>query len=450
MSSKDAEDEKTQSDSEDDHANPADSMVESSKQKKLKMFSFVTEGVIYVNLIHSLNIFVPMVLLMFRFERRMCKCNQSKPTQPSQLGIYRVDQNLRVQNIRNQNGLIGVPRNANQNGNDNLIAARAEGNATGHNADLDEIEEVNANCILMVNLQQVTASGTQTDKAPLYDSDGSAEVHNYEDCYEKDIFNMFTQEEQYTELLEPILESHQVPHNNNVISKVTSAEQSEETVEQHPANVEETQAAKFVGDFKSLAKEVDESLAKRKALELEIERLLRAVVSQDIMSVMQHNSVGETSNLQIKLERTKERFENCIIKKENEYAKFWNDWYKKCEECKFDKISYDKAYNDMQQKIKQLQAQLGELKGKITSNSIPTPQESKVVKNDKVIAPGMFRINPFKTSMEEKHVPNTVREISRTKPITISQPPVITKKVVNSDSNGLSSTTVDKTKTRRP
>nr|GEU85459.1 hypothetical protein [Tanacetum cinerariifolium] len=34
----------------------------------------------------------------------------------------------------------------------------------------------------------------------------------------------------------------------------------------------------------------------------------------------------------------------------------------------------------------------------ITSNSIPTPQESKVVKNDKVIAPGMFRINPFKTS----------------------------------------------------
>nr|GEY38406.1 hypothetical protein [Tanacetum cinerariifolium] len=36
-------------------------------------------------------------------------------------------------------------------------------------------------------------------------------------------------------------------------------------------------AAKFVGDFKSLAKEADESLAKHKALELEIERLLRAV-----------------------------------------------------------------------------------------------------------------------------------------------------------------------------
>nr|GEZ81066.1 retrovirus-related Pol polyprotein from transposon TNT 1-94 [Tanacetum cinerariifolium] len=81
----------------------------------------------------------------------------------------------------------------------------------------------------------------------------------------------------------------------------------------------------------------------------------------------------------------------------------------------------------------------------VTSNSISTPQGSKVVK----IAPGMFRINSFKPSKEEKHVPNKVRASVRTKPITASQPPVITKKVVNSDSNGLSSTGVDNTKTRR-
>nr|GFB76748.1 hypothetical protein [Tanacetum cinerariifolium] len=72
------------------------------------------------------------------------------------------------------------------------------------------------------------------------------------------------------------------------------------------------------------------------------------------------------------------------------------------------------------------------------------------MKNVKVIAPGMFRINPFKTSREEKHVPNKVRASIRIKPITVSQPPVITKKVVNSDSNGLSFTVVDNTKTRRP
>nr|GEZ62725.1 hypothetical protein [Tanacetum cinerariifolium] len=144
-----------------------------------------------------------------------------------------VIQNPRVQNVGNQNGLIGVPGNANHNGNGNLVVAHAKGNAAGHNgnqircynyrgvaADLNEIEEVNANCILMANLQQASTSVTQTDKAPVYDSDGSAEVHNYENCYDDEIFNMFTQEEQYTELLEPIPESHQVPHNdNNVISE---------------------------------------------------------------------------------------------------------------------------------------------------------------------------------------------------------------------------------------
>nr|GEX01691.1 hypothetical protein [Tanacetum cinerariifolium] len=72
----------------------------------------------------------------------------------------------------------------------------------------------------------------------------------------------------------------------------------------------------------------------------------------------------------------------------------------------------------------------------VTSNSVPTPQESKVVKNDKVIAPGMFRINPLKTSREAKHVPNNVKASTRTKSIAISQPSVITKKDVNSDSNG--------------
>nr|GFA50483.1 hypothetical protein [Tanacetum cinerariifolium] len=62
----------------------------------------------------------------------------------------------------------------------------------------------------------------------------------------------------------------------------------------------------------------------------------------------------------------------------------------------------------------------------------------------------MFRINPSKTSREEKHVPNTISASARTKPITISQPPVISKKDVNCDLNGLSSTGVDNTKTRRP
>ncbi|GKB31197.1 hypothetical protein Tco_0870598 [Tanacetum coccineum] len=92
-----------------------------------------------------------------------------------------------VQNARNQN--------ANQNGNGNVVAAWTEGNGNRNNGnqkhgiqlqakefdlmaaagDIDEIEEVNANCILIENLQQASTSGTQTDKAPIYDSNGSAE-----------------------------------------------------------------------------------------------------------------------------------------------------------------------------------------------------------------------------------------------------------------------------------
>ncbi|GJV16175.1 hypothetical protein Tco_1361498 [Tanacetum coccineum] len=122
----------------------------------------------------------------------------------------------------------------------------------------------------------------------------------------------------------------------------------------------------FVRGLKISSKEAEESLLSTRHWKMEIERPLEAFVSQDIMSIVQNPSVVDSSNLQTELDRTKERLENCIIKKENEYAKLWNDWYKKCEECKYDKISYDKAYNDMQQKIERLQAQLEICKGKST------------------------------------------------------------------------------------
>nr|GFA67981.1 hypothetical protein [Tanacetum cinerariifolium] len=250
--------------------------------------------------------------------------------------------------------------------------------------------------------------------------------------------------------------------------------------------------AKFVGDFKSLVKEADESLAKHKALELEIERLLREVVSQDIMSVVQKAFVVDTSNLQTELEPYKdmqqkiERLQAQLgdlkgkskdtlgvsntlnplsqkLKNENVELEFQNTIYEnvKLRAQLFKKVSVQKDNTRGTSKNNKFAKQsifgktpmLGEihaLSNPVTSTSVPTPQESKVVKNDKVIAPGMFKINHFKTSREENHVPNNVRASARTKPITVSQPPVIIKKDVNSDSNGLSSTRIDNTKTRRP
>ncbi|GJZ18532.1 integrase, catalytic region, zinc finger, CCHC-type containing protein [Tanacetum coccineum] len=103
-----------------------------------------------------------------------------------------------------------------------------------------ETKRANANCTLENNLQQASTSGTQSDKVPVYDSNGSADVHLFENCYDNDIFNMFTQEEQYIELLEPIPEPHQVQQNDsNVIFAVSSVEQGGGTEEQHSATVEE-------------------------------------------------------------------------------------------------------------------------------------------------------------------------------------------------------------------
>ncbi|GJU48777.1 hypothetical protein Tco_1218332 [Tanacetum coccineum] len=139
--------------------------------------------------------------------------------------IYAVVDSL--QNVKNQN----ANQNVDQNGNGNVVAARAEEFDLMADAwDLDEIEEVNLNYILMAILQQASTSGIQIDKAPVYDLDGLAEVHEYDKCYNNEIFNMFTQEEHM--------------------------EQSRGIVEQNPATVEETRAL-YDSLYNNLAIEVE-------------------------------------------------------------------------------------------------------------------------------------------------------------------------------------------------
>ncbi|GJY24739.1 hypothetical protein Tco_0398397 [Tanacetum coccineum] len=88
----------------------------------------------------------------------------------------------------------------------------------------------------------------------------------------------------------------------------------------------------------------------------------------------------------------------------------------------------------------------------VTSNSAPSSRESSVVNNERVIAPGIFRINPFKASRVDNFGSNKhVKESVRTKPITISQPHITTKNDVNSKTNGFSPKDIKSTsRTRRP
>nr|GEW04736.1 leucine-rich repeat receptor-like protein kinase TDR [Tanacetum cinerariifolium] len=201
----------------------------------------------------------------------------------------------------------------------------------------DEIEKVTANYNLQDNLQQAFTSGTQSDKAPVYDSDGSIE---------------------YTELLEPISESHQVPQNDsNVIFEVSSMEQGERTIEQHPANDEETRVL-YDSLYNNLA--------------IEVEKV---------------NSVNR------KLRETNADLTTELAR------------YKNQEKCfKISQEKYDK----------------------------------------------LERINPFKASRADNFVPHKhVKASVRTKPITVSQPHVITKNDVNSKTNGFSSKDVKSTTTTK-
>ncbi|GJX43592.1 hypothetical protein Tco_0260268 [Tanacetum coccineum] len=93
------------------------------------------------------------------------------------------------------------------------------------------------------------------------------------------------------------------------------------------------------------------------------------------------------TDLQTELDRTKEKLENFIIKKEKEYDVLWNIW-----------------------------------------------------------------TNPSKTSRVDNVVPNkTIKTSIRIKPITVSQPHVITKEDVNSNTRGFSPKDIDSTtRTRRP
>ncbi|GKC48976.1 hypothetical protein Tco_1071721 [Tanacetum coccineum] len=279
-----------------------------------------------------------------------------------------------VQGIANQN--------ANQNENDNVVVAQAKGNGNGNNGDIDEIEKDNANCILMANLQQASTSA-QKKQQSLYNGKVLLDKHDPLTVYDLEetlqlaqesrlkmkqlnkeikpanyakinkLLEVFvsqkakSQEELYfsntfkmtsvsNTVSKPIL-IHDEEFSDNASSPSVARKFLNEVqkilkdeiapiVNQVDVRVQNfkiqflKEAAKFVRDFKSLIKEADESFDKNKILEHENERLLRAVVSQDIMSIVQNNSVVDTSNLQTELDRTKEKLETCIIKKEKEYA----------------------------------------------------------------------------------------------------------------------------------
>ncbi|GJY48172.1 hypothetical protein Tco_0438128 [Tanacetum coccineum] len=187
-------------------------------------------------------------------------------------------QNQGIQNVRNQIGLSVVSEITNQHGNGNVVAARAEVKPGTADSCLNfknrcQIATKGRSRIPLIqrdNLQQASTSGTQTDKAPVYDSDESVELIN-----------------------------------------------------RHATKDRTVLQAQF-GDLKGKSK--------------------------------------DTSCVSNTLDPLSQKLENENVELEFQYT----DLQTELDQCKHDKILYDKSYNDMQQKIERLQAQLGDLKGKIS------------------------------------------------------------------------------------
>ncbi|GJY53985.1 retrovirus-related pol polyprotein from transposon TNT 1-94 [Tanacetum coccineum] len=346
-------------------------------------------------------------------------------------------QNLGVQNVGSQNGLIVVMgianQNVNQNGNGNVVAARAEGNGNRNNenqvrcyncrgmghlarnctvrprrmdvaylqtqlliaqkeeigiqlqakefdlmavaGDLDEIKEVNANYILMAKLQQASTSGTETDKAPVYDSDGLAEKSNDSSSC------VYDPEETLQLAQESRLKMKQLNKEIKQANYAKINQLSEVFVSQKAKSREELY-------FSNASKTASVSISVSKSISISNEEF-----SDDTFLGVARKFLNEVSEQK---DTTQGTSANTKFTKQSILGKPPSS-------------SKSKLYSVTPFPNSKVIPKVGEtnaLLKLVTSNSAPSTRESKVVKNDNVISPGMFRINPSKTSRVENVMPN--------------------------------------------
>nr|GEW05741.1 integrase, catalytic region, zinc finger, CCHC-type, peptidase aspartic, catalytic [Tanacetum cinerariifolium] len=278
--------------------------------------------------------------------------------------------------------------------------ARAERNGNGNNGDIDEIEEVNANCILMANLQQASTSGTQTNKAPVYVSNRSAEKLDDENVSLKfQVMSLEKENEHLKAIYQNLFDSIKQTRAQTKIKNDSLQEKLNDTIYENAKLREQlhTKSSKQNKTVKGTS--VNTKFAKPSILGKPPLQPLRN------QSVIQQPTAFQSE----RLKSLKTRFLPKVVETIN-------------------------------------------LTKPTTSHSVPKTQESKVIKNANVIAPGMFRINPLKNYSEGYYVPNKpIKASVRIKSTTVSLSHVNTKKYANYNSNGLSSIGADNTlKTKRP
>ncbi|GJS80949.1 gag-pol polyprotein [Tanacetum coccineum] len=281
-----------------------------------------------------------------------------------------------IQNVENMNGLSVVPEIANQYGNGNVVTAPAEGNGNG----------INGNPIRCYNCR--------------------GEGHYASNCTVK-------------------------PRKRDA----AYLQQQLQIAQEEEAGIQSTQVE---CEFMAAADAYEET--ERVKVNCTLEDTLQQA---SLSGTQSDNAPVYDSDGSTELDRTKEKLENYIIKKEKEYVVLWNNWYTKCEECKYDKISYDKAYNDMQQKIERLQGQLGDIKGKSSDTQCASNTLDPVSQKHKDENVSLeFQVRSY--AKENEHLKTTYKNLFDSIQVTQAQ----TKSIIDSLQKQLHDTIYENAKLR--
>ena len=195
----------------------------------------------------------------------------------------------------------------------------------------------------------------------------------------------------------------------------------------HVENAIIKEVTEFVKDHTSLVIEANENIERIKVLEKQNDSLSEEALSTDIMSIIyQMYSVEDDERLRAETSQIVSNYENAFAKLEKENVTYFKQLERKKEECKYDKLSYERSYKEMQKQIDLLKSQLECQKGKgeeiiakpkmsiSQSAHSPLPKEKAkekvVVETPNVIAPGLYRIS---TTIASTSTSKTYRAIDK-------------------------------------
>jgi predicted RNA-binding Zn-ribbon protein involved in translation (DUF1610 family) len=213
--------------------------------------------------------------------------------------------------------------------------------------------------------------------------------------------------------LKNILESEFAPQINNIHARVI-----------HFENDFLAETSNFVKDHKSLIRKANESFEQINVLENN-DSLFEVVLSTDIMSIiLQTYSVQDDERLIAETSAIVSKYENALIKLEKENVSYFKQLDRKTEECKYDKLSYERAYTDMQKQNDLLRAQLESLKKKGVDTKFTKPSSLEKPNASKTVEKPNMPISRF--------APKVVEKKDFTKPVTPHSLP-IKKSILKTD-----------------